>query len=203
MLPDLSALSSLHELYFETNRLEGTLAEKIMPLPEIQSLGASAKLLNVYLDLSYNSLVLEIDPEWSSTFSLDVMSFSSCKLGPSFPAWLQTQKNFSILDILAAQIIDAVPGWFWDQLTPNLRYLNVSYNHIHGSVPDLMYGNRPYIELRFNNFSGPVPSFPSNTETLLLRNNMFTGLVSFLCEFTNIIRIDLSNNQLSGELPDC
>ncbi|XP_076918616.1 receptor-like protein EIX2 [Bidens hawaiensis] len=217
MLPDLSAFSSLHELYFERNRLEGTLGEKIMPLSEIQSLGASANLLNgtitethlsnlsrlVYLDLPYNSLVLEIDPEWSSTFSLDVMSFSSCKLGPSFSIWLQTRKNFSILDISAAQIIDAVPGWFWDQLTPNLRYLNMSYNHIHGTVPDLMYGNQPYIDLRFNNFSDPVPLFPSNTETLVLRNNMFTGLVLFLCEFTNIIRIDLSNNQLSGELPDC
>ncbi|XP_076930756.1 receptor-like protein EIX1 [Bidens hawaiensis] len=236
-LPDFTKFTALKELYLNDNeikgsfpqtfehisnlvirnRLEGTLAEKIMPLSEIQSLGASANLLNgtitethlsnlsrlVYLDLSYNSLVLEIDPEWSSTFSLDVMSFSSCKLGPSFPIWLQTQKKFSILDISAAQIIDDVPDWFWDQLTPNLRYLNMSYNQIHGTIPDLMYGNQPYIDLRFNNFSGPVPLFPSNTETLVLRNNMFTGLVSLLCEFTNIIRIDLSNNQLSGELPDC
>ncbi|KAM0052954.1 putative non-specific serine/threonine protein kinase [Helianthus debilis subsp. tardiflorus] len=217
LLPDLSALSSLQELYFERNNLRGTLADKIMPLFELQSLGASSNLLNgtitetqlsnlshlVYLDLSHNSLALEIDHDWSPTFSLDVMSFSSCKLGPSFPIWLQTQKNFSILDISAAQINDSVPDWFWDQLTPNLRYLNLSSNQIYGLVPDLMYGNQPYIDLRSNNFYGPVPLFPSNTQTLVLRNNMFSGSVSFLCNFTTIFRLDLSNNQLSGELPDC
>ncbi|KAF5823048.1 putative non-specific serine/threonine protein kinase [Helianthus annuus] len=217
LIPDLSALSSLQELYFERNNLRGTLADKIMPLFELQSLGASSNLLNgtitethvsnlsrlVYLDLSYNSLALEIDHVWSPTFSLDVMSFSSCKLGPSFPTWLQTQKNFSILDISATQINDSVPDWFWDQLTPNLRYLNLSSNQIHGIVPNLLYGNQPYIDLRSNNFYGPVPLFPSNTQTLVLRNNMFSGSVSFLCNFTTIFRLDLSNNQLSGELPDC
>ncbi|GJR89029.1 zinc finger, CCHC-type containing protein [Tanacetum coccineum] len=53
----------------------------------------------VYLDLSHNSLVIELGSDWSPSFSLEVMSLSSCKLGPSFPSWLQTQKNLSIIDV--------------------------------------------------------------------------------------------------------
>ncbi|GKA90022.1 putative leucine-rich repeat protein [Tanacetum coccineum] len=216
-LPNLSALSSLRELYFERNRLQGTLGEKIMPLTQLQFLGASSNLFHgtisethmknlshlVYLDLSVNSLVLELGSDWSPNFLLDVISLSSCKLGPSFPTWLQTQKNFSIIDISNTQIDDSVPDWFWKLLTPNLRYLNVSFNKIHGSVPDLIYGDQPYFDLSSNNFLGPVPWFPSNTQTLVLSNNMFYGSISFVCNFTTIGRLDLSKNKLSGELPNC
>nr|GEX45012.1 putative leucine-rich repeat protein, plant-type [Tanacetum cinerariifolium]GEX45723.1 putative leucine-rich repeat protein, plant-type [Tanacetum cinerariifolium] len=216
LLPDLSALPSLRELYFEYNRLEGTLAERIMPLFEIQSLGASSNLFNgtiserhlknlshlIYLDISYNALVLEINSEWSPTFSLDVISLSSCKLGPAFPTWLRTQKNLSIIDISYALINDSVPDWFWKQLTPNLRYLNLSSNQIYGTLPDLMYGDQPYIDLSFNKFSGPLPLFPSNTYNLVLNNNLFSESISVLRNLTDTFNIDLSNNQLSGELPD-
>ncbi|GKD78725.1 putative leucine-rich repeat protein, partial [Tanacetum coccineum] len=99
LLPDLSALSSLRELYMECNHLEGILGERIMPLSKLQSLGASSNFFQgkitevhltnlshlVYLDLSYNSFVFEIDIDWSPTFSLNVIALSSCKLGPSFP----------------------------------------------------------------------------------------------------------------------
>ncbi|GJS77757.1 putative leucine-rich repeat protein [Tanacetum coccineum] len=216
LLPDLSALPSLRELYFEYNRLEGTLAERIMPLFEIQSLGASSNLFNgtiaerhlknlshlIYLDISYNALVLEINSEWSPTFSLDVISLSSCKLGPAFPTWLRNQKNLSIIDISYALINDSVPDWFWKQLMPNLRYLNLSSNQIYGALPDLMYGDQPYFDLSYNKFSGPLPLFPSNTYNLVLNNNVISESISVLRNLTDTVNIDLSNNQLSGELPD-
>ncbi|KAJ0612455.1 putative non-specific serine/threonine protein kinase [Helianthus annuus] len=66
-----------------------------------------------------------------------------------------------------------------------------------------MYGDKPYIDLSSNNFFGPVPLFPSNTLKLILGDNMFSGSVSFLCNFTIIYGLELSNNQLSEDLPDC
>jgi EIX receptor 1/2 len=51
------------------------------------------------LDLSFNSLSLKFSLAWVPPFHLDTIGLSSCKLGPAFPRWLQTQKNFSWLDM--------------------------------------------------------------------------------------------------------
>ncbi|PWA87040.1 leucine-rich repeat protein [Artemisia annua] len=166
-----------------------------MTLSELESLGVSSNFLIgkisethlknlsrlVYLDLSNNTLGLEIEFGWSPSFSLDVVSLSSCKLGPAFPAWLQPQKNFSIIDISNAHINDSVPA----------------------CVLDITFGDQPIIDLSSNDFSGSIPLFPRNTQTLVLYNNMFSRSVFFLCHFTTIGQLDLSKNQLSGDLPNC
>ncbi|KVH87552.1 receptor-like protein EIX2 [Cynara cardunculus var. scolymus] len=219
VLPDLLAFASLKELYLERNLLNGTLAERLAPLSKLESLGASSNFFQgtisemhisdlsrlKYLDLSYNSLDIKIGSNWSPNFQLDVISLSSCKLGNSFPEWLQTQKNFSVLDISNAGINDAVPSWFWASLIPGLRYLNLSSNQIHGMVPDLRFsgGVKPLIDMSSNNFSGNLPFFPVDTLALMLNDNMFSGPITSLCNLTILNRLDLSNNKLSGELPNC
>ncbi|XP_071704079.1 receptor-like protein EIX2 [Rutidosis leptorrhynchoides] len=230
-LPDLSPFASLRELYFERNLLNGTLAEKLGPLSKLQFLGASSNFFHgtitqshvtnlshlIYLDLAYNSLALAIDPEWSPTFLLDIISLSLCKLRGSFPGWLKNQKNFSVLDISEAGINDSIPTWFWESLNPGIRYLNLSSNQICGTVPNLISGNSPIIDMssyKFtgkspifdmssNKFTGNIPLFPFDTVSLSLNNNKFTGPVSSLCNLTMLKLLNLSNNKLSGKLPNC
>ncbi|KAL7599590.1 hypothetical protein Lser_V15G21944 [Lactuca serriola] len=219
LIPDLSALASLRRVYFERNLLHGTLAKRLEPLSMLESLGASSNyfrgtitekhLANLscltYLDLSNNSLAIEIGSNWSATFQLETISLSSCKLGSSFPRWLRTQTNFSVLDISNTGINDFVPSWFWESLIPGIRYLNLSSNQIHGMIPDLDFisGNQPIIDLSSNNFSGNLQLFPPDSVTLRLNDNMFSGPISFLCNLTSLTHLDLSNNKLSGELPNC
>ncbi|XP_023750084.1 uncharacterized protein LOC111898393 [Lactuca sativa] len=178
LIPDLSALASLRRVYFERNLLHGTLAKRLEPLSMLESLGASSNFFQgtisethianisrlTYLDLSNNSLAIEIGSNWSATFQLETISLSSCKLGSSFPGWLRTQTNFSVLNISNAGINDFVPSWFWESLRPGIRYLNPSSNQIHGMIPDLDFisGNQPIIDLSSNNFSGNLPLFPPN-----------------------------------------
>ena len=221
-IPNLSKLSLLRELRLSNNKLNGSLDNVLGKLSKLQLLDVSfnsfkgditeTHLLNLsslnQLDLSYNfDLSLKFSPYWVPPFHLNTIELSSCKLGPTFPQWLQTQKNFSWLDISDARISDTIPNWFWE-LSSNIKYLNLSHNQINGVVPLQWFLTRfqdSYaIELSYNNFSGPLPQLNSNSYVLNLSNNLFQGTITFICETNSSLNyLDLSNNKLSGELPKC
>ncbi|XP_035542845.1 receptor-like protein EIX2, partial [Juglans regia] len=113
-----------------------------------------------------------------------------------------------MLDISDAGISGIIPAWFWN-FPPRLTYLNMSNNQLHGNLPDLSsskLGEFFMIDLSANRFDGSIPLFAPNVISLDLSNNRFSGLVFFLCKLntpTLLESLNLSNNTLSGELPDC
>ncbi|RDX92830.1 putative LRR receptor-like serine/threonine-protein kinase IRK, partial [Mucuna pruriens] len=139
---------------------------------------------------------------------MDKQSISaSCKLGPSFPSWLQTQNQLQYLDISDAGIDDFVPEWFWNKLH-SINQLNMSHNSLKGTIPNLPiklinnYGNR--VILNSNQFEGGIPTFLSEANTLDLSKNKISDLRTFLCgKNTTLSTLDLSDNQIMGQLPDC
>jgi Leucine-rich repeat (LRR) protein len=222
-LADIARFSSLKELDISYNRLNGRIPESIGFLSKLEHLDVSfnsfqgvvsgehfsnlSKLQN--LDLSYNSLVLRFKSDWVPTFQLSTIRLSSCNLGPFFPQWLRTQRNVHLLDISSANISDKIPNWFWN-LLPTSAFLNLSHNLMSGTLPDLLSvdvvdGTFPGFDLSFNKFEGPLPAFPSTTSSLILSNNLFSGPISHICNIGGEILsfLDLSNNLLSGELPNC
>ncbi|KAM3395567.1 receptor-like protein EIX1 [Capsicum galapagoense] len=218
-VPDLSLLLSLRELYLSHNQLTG-LTESFGRLSKLEKLYldfnqlegtiSAAHLFNLSqlreLDLSYNAqLHIRVSSDWIPPFQLDLIRFAHCKLGPEFPNWLLNQKNISELDFSASGISGDVPSWFWDQL-PRVSFLNLSYNDIAGNIPDLSnkMSDLLCIDLATNKFSGPVPQIPTGVVTIDLSSNMFSGTISFICDnFDYLGYLDLSDNRLSGELPQC
>ncbi|KAJ6868236.1 hypothetical protein NC651_033330 [Populus alba x Populus x berolinensis] len=221
-LTDVAMLSSLRELGISNNRLDGTVSESIGSLFQLEKLHVGGNSLQgvmseahfsnlsklTVLDLSDNSLVLKFESNWAPTFQLDDIFLSSCDLGPSFPQWLRNQNNFINLDISNTGISDTIPNWFWNLYNSKLELLDLSHNKMSGFLPNfsLKYSNLHSIDLSFNQFEGPLPLFSTYTaSTLFLSNNKFSGPASFRCDIgSGILRVlDLSNNLLTGWIPDC
>ncbi|KAJ0966684.1 hypothetical protein J5N97_023601 [Dioscorea zingiberensis] len=236
-------LSNLRTLYLTSNGLNGTLPESIGQLSELKVLDIShnsiggviseAHLANLSslkeLSMSQNSMVVNISKDWVPPFHLQDIAFQSCQLGPEFPAWLRTQKDFSVLDLSNTGITGQLPEWFWD-LSHSIAILDLSNNQITGTIPaSLNYAGIALINLSSNKFEGALPSLPPNAAyvdlsynsfsgdllpvlngTLItlghiyLSNNLLNGTIPIsICNFRLVQVIDISNNFISGELPSC
>ncbi|KAL2967101.1 hypothetical protein AAZX31_16G156800 [Glycine max] len=198
MLPkSIRLLSELEDLNLDRNSLEGEVTES--HLSNFSKLGS--------LRLSENSLSLKFVPSWVPPFQLEYLGIGSCKLGPTFPSWLKTQISLYKVDISDNGINDSVPDWFWNKLQ-NMGFLNMSHNYIISAIPNisLKLPKRPSILLNSNQFEGKIPSFLLQASQLMLSENNFSDLFSFLCDqstASNLGTLDVSHNQIKGQLPDC
>ncbi|KAH1206837.1 Receptor-like protein EIX2 [Glycine max] len=183
MLPkSIGLLSELEDLHLDGNSLEGDVTES--HLSNFSKLGS--------LDQSGNSLSLKLVPSW---------------LGPTFPSWLKTQSSLYRLDISDNGINDSVPDWFWNNLQ-YMGFLNISFNYLIGAIPNisLKLPHKSSMLLNSNQFEGKIPSFLLQASVLMLSENNFSDLFSFLCDqstASNLGTLDVSHNQIKGQLPDC
>ena len=111
----IGLLSELLILSLDGNHLEGDVTES--------HLSNFSKLQK--LSLSNNSRSLKLDPDWVPPFQLFYLGLRSCKLGPTFPSWLQTQRSLTYLDISDNWLNGSLPEWFWNNLQ-NVENLDMS-----------------------------------------------------------------------------
>ena len=214
-------LSHLEGLWLSDNQLNGTIPKTLGLLSNLSDLEVAnnfltgtvdeehfTKLSNLDdLDISHTHLFFIVKSNWVPPFQLTYIIMSSCKIGPNFPTWLQTQKSVHVLDLSKSEIADKAPGWFWNW-TSGIVTIDLSDNQIEGDVSDIVLLNSLIINLRSNHFKGQMPPLSTNVKQLNIANNSFSGPISsFMCQKVNrnnqLMVLDVSNNLLTGALPHC
>ncbi|XP_008244922.1 PREDICTED: probable leucine-rich repeat receptor-like protein kinase At1g35710 [Prunus mume] len=116
--------------------------------------------------------------------SMESIRLRSCKMGPSFPKWLQTQKSVSFLDISDNGITDTIPSWLWDL---SIFDMDLSHNQVRGTIGNLRSEFPPKLnELEFLDLS---------------RNQINSRIPTSLSWIARLAKLDLSENNLFGKIP--
>ncbi|KAJ0037971.1 hypothetical protein Pint_23915 [Pistacia integerrima] len=214
----LGTLLHLLQLRLQGNKLNGSLPDSLGQLSELLDIDVSSNNLTgiiaevhfsklsklLTLVLSSNSFILNVSSNWVPPFQVGVLYLGSCRLGPSFPYWLKSQRAVDYLDLSNASILGPIPNWFWD-LSGSMTYFNLSFNQLQGQLPNpLNVSTNAHIDLSSNILKGsiPLPSFP--LPVLALSNNEFSGPIpENIGEYLGISSfLSLSGNQLSGSIPE-
>ncbi|MFQ6655826.1 hypothetical protein Gotur_026215, partial [Gossypium turneri] len=188
--------SSIERLYIGNNYLTGLIPKSILQLPSLERLyiggnSFSSMKLDMFvqlknlkgLHLSNVSLLIESDNRSLTFPQLESLMLRSCNL-TEFPEFIKRQDKLVDLDLSNNHIRGVVPNWLWKS---SLSRLELSFNMI--DFPK-------QLPLNDANFS-----FPMLTE-LDLRSCNISAFPEFLKSLENLVFLDLSNNKISGAIPN-
>ncbi|XP_034695758.1 receptor-like protein EIX2 [Vitis riparia] len=214
----LGTLQHLEYMYLSPNELNGSLPDSVGQLSQLQALDVSSNHMSGSLSeqhflklskleilwMGSNSFHLNVSPNWVPPFQVTHLDMGSCHLGPSFPAWLQSQKNLQNLDLSNCSISSPIPNWFWN-ISFNMWRLNLSHNQLQGQLPNsLNFDGESEIDFSSNLFEGPIPFSIKGVGFLNLSYNKFYGAIpSNIGEsLPNLVFLSLSGNRITGTIPD-
>ena len=210
---ELGKLSDLTTLSLSENALSGSIPTELANLTNLHNLW-----------LRDNNLTGEIPATLGQLNSLFSLSLSRNDLTGEIPAELGSIEQLRELYLAGNELTGEIPDELGN-LNP-LTHLDLSHNNLTGPIPDPFlkneFGRRPefigflqYLDLSHNQLSGPIPTENGNVFTTLwyidLSHNQLTGtfhrklLGTVIGESFGVWRLehlDLSNNRLSGPLPD-
>ncbi|KAI3937631.1 hypothetical protein MKW92_001364 [Papaver armeniacum] len=215
--PEVGSCTNLYRFRLNKNRLAGTIPSEI----------GNLKTLN-FLDLSENKFVGELPPSISGCDNLQFLDLHSNGLTGSLPESLP--KSLQLIDIsdnrLAGPLTSSVGSLV------ELTKLNLSRNRISGKIPSelvscsklqlldlgdnafsgdipMELGQIPALEISLNlscnQLSGSIPTQFSSLEKLGIldiSHNHLNGNVHMLASLQNLVALNISFNDFSGQLPN-
>ncbi|XP_065865491.1 receptor-like protein 7 [Euphorbia lathyris] len=208
-------------IQLSNNLLHGSVPESIFDFPNLQELelqfnhlSGNLKLDSVLksvnlvdLQLSENHLSLTGNPNTNISLpKFQILGLSTCNL-TEFPNFLQFQDSLKFLDLSQNKIEGLVPSWISKLGPETLGILNLASNYLTGFEQPLLHlpwTNLHVLNLTSNNLQGSLPIPPLSIFIYLVSNNKLSGQLSpMICNLPYLLTLDVSNNNLSGNLPRC
>ncbi|RZB43673.1 Receptor protein kinase-like protein isoform B [Glycine soja] len=187
---DLGLIQYLRHIDLSNNFLNGSLPNTIFNSSQLQVLSLSnnvisgelpqliGKMTNLkLLNLSDNAFAGLIPENLSTLPNLTIVSLKSNYFSGSVPNGFN---YVEILDLSSNLLNGSLPNEFGGE---SLRYLNLSYNKISGTIPPAFVKQIPAnttVDLSFNNLTGPIPG----SEALLNQKTEFLSGNADLCGTT-------------------
>ncbi|KAK9993261.1 hypothetical protein SO802_022964 [Lithocarpus litseifolius] len=218
---NLMNLTSLTRLNLESNKLQGPIPSSISGLKNLMYLDLSFNNLSgtteldslhvlkklTTLGLSFNKLSLLGKINSSASFpNLTALMLASCNLS-EFPQYLQNLDKLIYLDLSFNNIHGLVPQWFLETSKETLLNLDLSHNFLTGfdqSPFVLPWSSLQILKIDSNRIQGFLPLPPLSTVSYIISNNSLTGEIPpLICNQTLLQVLDLSKNNLSGQIPEC
>ncbi|XP_050278406.1 receptor-like protein 7 [Quercus robur] len=212
--------SPLNVLSLSGNKLNESIPRSIANFTKLQGLYLSSinlkgKVeLNIFfeikelrdLDLSGNKVLVPKANINSTLPKFSSLSMSSCNL-TEFPDFLKAQNELQSLDLSNNNIEGKIPKWFWNVGKETLGSLNLSFNLLSKFEQPpvvLPWKNMYLLDLSSNMFQESFPIPPLSTSYFFASKNNFTGTIPpMICKVHTLEVLDVSNNQLTGQIPQC
>ncbi|WVZ14958.1 hypothetical protein V8G54_012524 [Vigna mungo] len=182
-----------------------------------------------YINLQSNNFVGNLPPSMASLEAMQFLQIRNNSLSGTFPTGLMKNENLILLDLRENKLLGTIPKWVGKKFL-NMRILCLSSNNFSGHIPNEICDMSllQVLDLSQNNLSGSIPTCFSNFGAMTLINRSTDSIIEYspqvrsesydvgalsvslllkrrIDEYKNILglvtSIDLSNNQLVGEIP--
>ncbi|CAL9002861.1 unnamed protein product [Prunus brigantina] len=219
-------LKGLKILSLSSNNFSGSFPLNGLPqLKNLSNLDLSYNRLSIDYNDTNSSATSFL---WEFLPQITTLKLASVKLR-RFPEFLRNQSHLINLDLSLNQIHGEIPNWIWRlnnlvQLnlscnslttlegpflnhTSSLSVLDLHSNQLQGQIP-LFPQFALYLDYSRNNFNSSIRTdigdFLSFTIFFSLSSNKFQGIIpESICNASYLQVLDVSNNSLSGLIPEC
>ncbi|KAK4803550.1 hypothetical protein SAY86_003367 [Trapa natans] len=193
--PSIGNLNQMKYLDFGINALSGQLPKE---------LGRLSKMIT--LAFGGNNFIGPLPPELGNLTQLEQLYFDACGVSGPLPSTFSKLQKLTIVYASGNELTGPIPDFIgsWIQLSV-LRLFGNSFN---GPIPSSLSTLINLSDLRISGILNGSSSLAfikdmKKLQILLLRNNNISGSIpSTIGEYSSLTHLDLSFNNLHGEIPD-